>query len=138
MKLARPSAVAVLAVSFALVIACSSSEGGTSGTSGTSGGTSGGTGDAGKDAGSGGTDAGDAATAKKGIGETCAVDGDCASDHCKTQGAGGGTGGGDGGAGRAGTFCTIFCSTPGISPAAECAGPLYTGKCSGKSFCEVK
>ncbi|MEA2748722.1 MAG: hypothetical protein QOI41_2865 [Myxococcales bacterium] len=137
MKLAHASVFVVLASSLALVIACSSSDTGTSGTVGSSG-TSGSTSDAGKDTGAATADAGDAGTAKKGVGETCTVDGDCTSDHCKTQGAGGGTGGGDGGAGRPGTYCTIFCSTPGVSPAAECAGALYTGKCSGKSFCEVK
>lgn len=139
MKFDRATKVGVLASGLVLVVACSSSDGGTSGTSGgtsgaTSGGTSGTVGDAGKDTGA----TVDASTATKGIGETCTTDADCMSDHCKTQGAGGGTGGGDGGAGRAGTFCTIFCSTPRVSPAAECAGPLYTGKCSGMSFCEVK
>lgn len=139
MKLDRATMVGVFTFGLVLVVvACSSSDGGTSGTSGgtsgTSGGTSGSTADAGGDTGA----STDAATAKKGVGETCTVDGDCTSDHCKTQGAGGGTGGGDGGAGRVGTFCTIFCSTPRVSPAADCAGPLYTGKCSGMSFCEIK
>jgi hypothetical protein len=125
--------IIVLAGGLALVVACSSSDSGTSGTSGTSG-SSGKPADAGSDA----VAVTDASTATKAIGETCTVDGDCISDHCKTQGAGGGTGGGDGGAGRVGTFCTIFCSTPRVEPAADCAGPLYTGKCSGMSFCEIK
>ena len=143
MKLRRATMVGVFTCGLVLAfVACSSSDGGTSGTSGTSGGTSG---SSGGTSGSSGGDAGgdtgassDSGIAKKAIGDTCTVDGDCQSDHCKTQGAGGGTGGGDGGAGRVGTFCTIFCSMPRVSPAADCAGPLFTGKCSGMSFCEVK
>jgi hypothetical protein len=132
MKLVRATMVGVLASGVVLVVACSSSDSTPSGTSGTSGSTSG---DAGRDT---GTASGDTGVAKKPTGATCTVDGDCESDHCKTQGAGGGTGGGDGGAGTPGTFCTIFCAEPMVTPAPECSGPLFTGKCSGKSFCEIK
>ena len=121
-----------------LITACSSSDTGTpGGTTGSSSGASGGT------SGSSGTTSGDAGgdgAAKKADGDTCTVDADCMSDHCKAQGAGSGGGGGGGGGGtaRAGSFCTIFCAMPMTSPAAECTAAIYTGKCSGKSFCEVK
>lgn len=135
MKLVRATMVGVLASGLVLVVACSSSDSTPSGTSGTSG-SSGTTGDAGgKDTGAA---SGDTGVAKKATGATCMVDSDCESDHCKTQGAGSGTGGGDGGAGTPGTFCTIFCAEPRVSPAPDCAGPLFTGKCSGMSFCEIK
>jgi len=38
----------------------------------------------------------------------------------------------------AGMFCTITCANPGQSPAAECAAAIYTGKCSGQGYCQVK
>jgi hypothetical protein len=135
MKLVRATMVGVLASGLVLVVACSSSDSTPSGSSGTSGNTSGGTsGDAGNDTGA----TGDTGVAKKATGATCMVDSDCESDHCKTQGAGAGTGGGDGGVGTPGTFCTIFCAEPRVTPAPECSGPLFTGKCSGMSFCEIK
>ena len=135
MKLVRATMVGMLASGLVLVVACSSSDSTPSGPSGGTSGSSGTSGDAGKDTGAA---SGDAGTAKKAVGQTCMVDGDCQSDHCKTQGAGGGTGGGDGGAGTPGTFCTIFCAEPRVTPAPECSGPLFTGKCSGMSFCEIK
>lgn len=136
MKLERALMVGALTSAFAVVVACSSS--GTGG--GTGNGTGGGTG-GGKEAGaadSAAEDSGGDGAAKKALGATCTVDGDCASDHCKTQGAGGGGGGGGGGTGASGTFCTLFCASPNTTPAAECTDPVFTGKCSGMSFCQVK
>jgi hypothetical protein len=63
----------------------------------------------------------------------CTVDADCQSDHCKVQGSGAT----DGGA-SAGSYCTVFCATPRSTSAPECAGPIFTGKCGGDSFCQVK
>ena len=135
MKLARATMVGMLASGLVLVVACSSSDSTPSGSSGTSGSSGSTSGDAGKDTGTASADTG---VAKKATGATCTVDGDCESDHCKSQGAGGGMGGNDGGAGTPGTFCTVFCAEPGVVPAPDCSGPLFTGKCSGKSFCEIK
>ena len=37
-----------------------------------------------------------------------------------------------------GMFCTIPCATPQLNPAPECADAIYTHKCSGQGFCQVK
>jgi len=81
----------------------------------------------------------------KALGDTCTVDGDCASDHCLTQGtgmdggAGGGGGGGDGGGGgRKGSFCSVSCAIANQDPAPECSNPVFTGKCGGRLFCQIK
>jgi hypothetical protein len=64
-------------------------------------------------------------------GATCAVNGDCMSGHCDSQGGGGGA--------TAGSFCTITCTMPGQLGDPACAGStIYTGKCSGQSLCQVK
>ncbi|MDB5216041.1 MAG: hypothetical protein JWO86_3968 [Myxococcaceae bacterium] len=118
-----------------LVVACSSSGGSSSGDGRT--GTE--TPDAAPEASaadSGGT---------KALGDTCTVDGDCASGHCLSQGTGmdagggGGGGGGDGGTGaRKGSFCSVACATVNQSPAPECSDPVFTGKCGGKLLCQIK
>lgn len=126
MTLIRTMLIAVLGGGLALVAACSDGGGGGNGTGGGTGG--GGGGDSGAEAAA--SEGG--GTHTKANGEACAGDGDCISDHCKTQGAGGG------GGGTAGSFCTIFCAVPSQSPAPECAAPVFTGKCSGASFCQVK
>lgn len=123
--LPRSTLVAVLGFALAALVACSGDGSG----GGTGNGTGGGTG-GGKDAGS--ADAADASGGTKANGETCTADGDCASAHCKAQGTGGG------GGGTAGSFCTVFCATPQQTPAPECAAAVFTGKCSGMSFCQVK
>lgn len=129
MTFVRSMLVVTLGVALSTALACSSSSGGGKG-DGTGGGTGGGGGaDAAAEA---ATEAG-AVTGTKANGASCAADGDCVSGHCKSQGTGGG-----GAGGTAGTFCTVFCSTPGVTPAAECSDPVFTTKCSGMSFCQVK
>ena len=38
----------------------------------------------------------------------------------------------------AGMFCTVTCAMPQQNPAPECAADIYTHKCSGQGFCQVK
>jgi hypothetical protein len=142
MKLDRATLVGVLASGLVLVVACSSSDPAPSGTSGgTSGATSGGTdsgtsgstdsGTSGSSDSGQGKDAGEGGDALLANGATCVGDADCMSGHCLAQGAGMGS--------TAGVFCTIPCTMPGAADPAECADTaIFSGKCSGKGFCQRK
>ena len=121
----RALVVGVVAGAFTLAVACSSSDSNTGSSGTTSGGTSG---TSGTDS---GTDAAETGGGTKANGAICGGDGECMSAHCISQGN-------MGGSGTAGTFCTVPCATPQQNPAPECAATVFTGKCSGQSFCQVK
>lgn len=65
----------------------------------------------------GGETSGDAA--KKGLGETCAVDGDCASNACFVGGMG--------------SYCTLKCTPE--NAATVCLAPLLP-ECNTKGYCK--
>lgn len=110
----RATLALFLTSSVVLVVACSSDDG-TSGTSGAS-------------------EAGSSGGAPKPNGAACTEADECQSSFCQAQG----TGGGDGGAAASGSFCTVACTMKGQNGDPACAAPIYTGRCSGQGFCQIK
>jgi hypothetical protein len=112
----------------------SGTSGQSSGTSGQSSGTSGTPGPS-SDAGAEGGDGG-----KKANGEQCSGPGagnaECESGHCVRQG--GGSGGGGGGSGEARNVCTIPCTPSSSDDNPTCTGDVFTGRCTGQGYCQVK
>lgn len=121
MRLLSRSVTALGLVSGLALAACSSSDdGGSSGSSGSDADA-----DTSHDASAGG--------GAKPTGSPCTANVECATVVCHEQGAGGG------GGGSVGSFCTRTCTMTGQTGDPACvATEVFTGKCSGQGFCQVK